>query len=104
MDTHIITKTKTPILLLLAALAGFANTALADNHNYNTTTFVADCQLFNGVSKIFENSVTCKKSDGQSIVCLRQGDAVSGCKLEDSLPGQTTATPPSADFFNQTLN
>lgn len=103
MDTQIIKKTKTPFLLILAALAGFSGTALADNTKYTTQTFSADCRLFNGISQVFENSVTCKKSGGQSIICLRQSDAVRGCKLENNLPAQTTAKPqkqqqPSADF------
>lgn len=93
MDTQIITKTKTSFLLVLAALAGFSDTALAGNTNYNTQTFSADCHLFNGVTQIFENSVSCKKSGAQSIICLRQGDAVTGCKLEQGLPAQTAAKP-----------
>lgn len=110
MGTQIIKKTKTPFLFILAALVGFSDTALADNTNYTTQTFSADCLLFNGISQIFENSVTCKKAGGQSIICLRQDDAVSGCKLENSLPDQTTARPQnqqhqsSADFLNKALH
>ena len=102
-------KPKTPLLLVLAALSAFSNTALANNTNYNTKTFAADCRLFNGAPQIFENSVTCKKSGGQSIICLRQSDTVRGCKLENNLPAQTTTRPqkqhhqPSADFLNKTL-
>lgn len=93
MDTQIIKNPKTPFLLVLAALSIFSNTALANNTKYSTKAFSTDCRLFNGVSQIFENSVTCKKSGGQSIICLRQGDTVSGCKLENSLPNQTTTSP-----------
>ena len=110
MDTQIIKKTRTPFLLVLAALAGFSDTALADNTNYSTKAFSADCLLFNGVLQLFENSVTCKKSGGQSIICLRQGDAVIGCKLENGLPDQTKPrlrkqhNQPSADFLNKALH
>lgn len=110
MNIQIIKKTKTSFLLVLAALSVFSDTALANNTNYNTKTFSADCLLFNGVSQIFENSVTCKKSSGQFIICLRQGDAVSGCKLENSLPDQATARPqkqrnqPGAGFMNKALH
>lgn len=93
MDIQIIKNTKAPFLLVLAALSVFSDTALANNTNYSPKTFSADCLLYNGVSLIFENSVTCEKNEGESIICLRQGNAVSGCKLENSLPGQTTARP-----------
>lgn len=93
MDTQIIKKTKAPFLLVLAALSAFSGSASANNTKYSPKTFSADCLLYSGVSQIFENSVTCKKNGGQSIICLRQGDAVSGCKLENSLPDQTTARP-----------
>jgi len=110
MNTQIIKKPRVQFLLLLAALAGFSDAALADETNYSAKTFSADCLLFGGVTQIFENSVTCKKSGGQSIICLHQGDAVRGCKLENSLPDQTKPrlqkqhNQPSADFMNKALH
>lgn len=105
MNIQIIKKPKTPFLLVLAALYAFSDTASANNINYSTKMFSADCRLFKGVLQIFKNSVTCKKNKNQSIICLRQGDAISGCKFENNLADQTTAKPqkpqPSTDFMNK---
>ena len=83
-----------PKYLPLVAMIMFAGSqafgANADNR-YTVAQFSNDCQLSDGVPRVFDNSVICEEVEGPSITCLRQDNAVSACKLETHSPGETTS-------------
>ena len=71
----------TALLASMTASQSFAETAPDD---YSVSQFTADCRVSGGEPTLFETSVICEAAGGQDIVCLRDRDEVSACRLGQS--------------------
>jgi len=80
-------------LIVLAVLSGTPNIAFAESGFYSTDAFSADCRLSGGTPQILKTIAICENSKARHITCLRQGNAVQGCKLESVSRGSTGAMP-----------
>ncbi len=80
-------------LIVLAVLSVTPNIAYAESGPYSTDAFSADCRLSGGAPRILNTIAICENSKAQHITCLRQGNAVHGCTLENVSRGATDTTP-----------